>query len=208
MELKPIRVIVIDDHPCVRNALQRYLASCPDISVVGTAAASNEGLELATIAHPDVAIVDLHLPHKGRNNPRPNLYTHGIHLISTLCRQLPDTAVIALTGMLTPATSQAALRAGARECLSKNSEDPEIADAIRAVSHGEPPENENPYSTSLQSLTDRELEVLHLLGQGLSDQQIAGLLHISRHTVNDHLKSIYNKLGVTRRAEAAALALC
>lgn len=206
MELTSIRVIVIDDHPCVRNALQRYLASCPDITVVGTAPASNEGLELATIAHPDVAIVDLHLPRKGRNNPTPNLYTYGIHLISTLRRRLPDTAVLALTGMLTPATSQAALRAGARECLSKNSEDPEIANAIRAASRGEPPKNED--TTSLQSLTDRELEVLHLLGQGLSDRQIADLLAISRHTVNDHLKSIYNKLGVTRRAEAASLALC
>lgn len=206
MELEPIRVVIIDDHPCVRNALSQYLASCPDILVVGTSAASDEGLKLATITQPHVAIVDLHLPYTGRHNPTPNVYAHGIRLISALRQQMSGTVILVLTGMLTPVTSQAALRAGAHKCLSKDSEEAEIADVIRAVSRRETLGREDS-PTSLQSLTDRELEVLHLLGQGLTNRQIASQLYISELTVNVHLKHVYSKLGVSCRAEATSLAL-
>ena len=216
MELKPIRVIVIDDHPWVCTALRQYLSTCPDIAVVGMAAAADAGLELATTTHPDVAIVDLHLPLTGQANPTPGVFTHGIHLINTLNRQQPDVAVLALTGLLTPVTSQAALRAGARQCLPKNCHGPEIADAIRAVSRGghphgsnnEPDDRPDPCPDPMRSLTSRELEILHLLNQPLTSQQIAHQLRISQNTLATHRKNIYSKLGIACRIEAASWALC
>lgn len=207
MELKPIQIIIIDDHPWISKGLQQYLASCPDITVAGTAATADKGLELATTIHPDVAIVDLHLPPSIQDGPAPTVFSHGIHLISALRRQLPGIAILALTGFLTPEAGEAALRAGAHQCLEKRCEGPEIADAIQVISHQETPERQSSCPASIQSLTDRELEVLHLLRQGLGDRQIASHLSISRHTVNNHLRNIYSKLGVSRRIEATALAM-
>lgn len=208
MELKPIRVIVIDDHPWVRAALRQYLSTCPDITVVGMAAAADAGLELATTTQPDVAVVDLHLPPTGQDNPAPNVFSHGIYLIRALRQQLPNVAVLALTGLLTPVTSQAALRAGARECLSKNCQSSEIADAVRSAGDGEALPSQAMCPEPIQSLTGRELEILQLIAQGLSEQQIAYQLKISGNTVATHRKSIYSKLGITCRMEAASLAFC
>lgn len=206
MDLKPIQVIIVDDHPVVCSALRQYLTSCHDINVAGTAAACDKGLELAKATRPSVAIVDLHLPLSGRDNPTPSLISHGIHLISVLHRQLPRMGILALTGLFTSVTHQAALQVGAHICLSKNCESSEIAGAVRVVSRGEMSERYSLDPALIQSLTVRELEILHLISLGLTNQEIADQLDISRHTASNHLKNIYSKTGLSRRVEVASLA--
>lgn len=129
-----------------------------------------------------------------------------IHLISVLHRRLPRMGILALTGFFTPVTRLAALEAGAHDCLSKNYENSEIARAVRAVSRGEMSERYSSDPTPIQTLTVRELEVLHLISLGLTNPEIAAQLAISRYTVSNHLKKLYIKTGLSRRVELAALA--
>ena len=177
------------------------------MTVVGTASSADRGLMLIRDTLPDVAIIDLSLPCADRELLTPGLYGYGVCLIDECRQQFPNMIALALTGLPSPVHREAALQAGAHGFLSKVCSGPEIAEAVRTASRGEIFHDCEP-SVPMESLTRRELEILHLISQGLTDQQIAYQLHISLNTVGSHRKNVYGKLNISNRVEATSLALC
>jgi len=201
----PIRVMIVDDHGMIRKGLMVYLNNRPDILVIGEARDGSEAVNLCERLHPDVILMDLVMPEMGGVAA-----THAIH------HRWPQVKIIALTSYQEKGLVQDALQAGALGYLLKNITGDELAQAIRAACAGHPtvaPEVtqafvlENCDSQPVDSLTNREREVLGLLVEGLNNPKIADRLIISRSTARAHVSNIFSKLGVTNRSEAVALAL-
>lgn len=201
--MPPIRVAIVDDHPFIIEALQNYFKQHADIEVGGTASTAHTGFSLISNIGPsvDIAIVDIHLP---CNQPiRPHL-TAGVWLSAQLHSRLPRLKFLAYTGERKPIYREAALRAGVHSFLSKDAPTKNLADIIRQVCQGRHwPENMPP--TPFSSLSIRELQIVHSIGEGFTDRKIAEELGISENTVKYHIRSIYNKLGITSRNDAIAL---
>ena len=201
-----IRVLVVDDHPIVREGLVSVLEDQPDFQVIGSAGSAEEALGLVERLQPDVVLLDLELPG-----------LDGVAAIPQLVTASPDTRVLVFTAYDTDERVFGALQAGARGYLLKGAMTAEIARAIRVVhdggSHLEPriaarlvAEVKAPrHSTGL--LSQRERAVLPLVAAGLSNKQIAQTLSISERTVKFHITSIFHKLGAENRAQAVALAV-
>jgi DNA-binding NarL/FixJ family response regulator len=205
-------VFVVDDHAVVRRGLQAYLETVDDMEVVGEAANGQEALEgiqalVAAGRPPDVALMDLLMP--GMD---------GVTATAAITQRHPEMEVVAMTSFAQADLVHDALQAGAAGYLLKDAEADEVAAAIRAARRGEvhldaviakqltqslvtqkPP--------TVSSLTDREHEVLVLVAEGLSNQQIADALVISERTARTHVSNILGKLGVASRTQAALLAL-
>jgi DNA-binding NarL/FixJ family response regulator len=212
MQPRPIRVFVVDDHTVVRRGLRAYLEVVDDMEVVGEAADGQEALEgiaalVAAGRPPDVVLMDLLMP--GMD---------GITAIAGITQRHPEMEVVAMTSFAQTELVHGALQAGAAGYLLKDADADEVAAAIRAARRGEvhlDPAIAKQLTQSLvaprpqmvDSLTDREREVLVLVANGLSNQQIADSLVISERTARTHVSNILGKLGVASRTQAALLAI-
>jgi len=204
----PIKVLLVDDHEMVRIGLAAVLGTEDGIEVVGEAGSGEEGIRLAQEYHPDVVLMDLVMD--GMD---------GIETTRLLMNQFPNLKVIVLTSYLDDEKMYPVIEAGAFSYLLKTSRASEVADAIRAAARGQSvlesqvaskmmnrfrhPQNEAP---AHNDLTDREMEVLRLLAQGKSNQDIADDLIIGIKTVKFHVTNILGKLSVEDRTQAAIYA--
>jgi DNA-binding NarL/FixJ family response regulator len=201
-----IRVLVVDDHPVVRQGLVAVLGDEADFEVVGSAGSAEEALALVERLRPDVLLLDLELPG-----------LDGVEAIPRVAELSPDTRVLVFTAYDTDERVFGAVRAGAKGYLLKGAAADEVARAIRVVhgggSHLEPrvaakllAEVSAPRRATA-ALSEREIEVLRAVAAGLPNKQIARQLAIGERTVKFHVTSILRKLGADNRAQAVALAV-
>lgn len=206
MSEKPIRVMIVDDHPLARAGLATFLLAYDDLELVAEAGSGEEAVEQARRLGPDVVLMDMVLP--GMDG------AEAIAAIRTVC---PHARALVLTSYREDAHVRRALAAGAVGYLLKDVSAEELADAIRNASQGRatlaPEATEALIRAATQppqpgfELTEREREVLSLLSAGLSNADIAERLVVSLATVKSHVSNILSKLGVESRTEAVALAL-
>jgi DNA-binding NarL/FixJ family response regulator len=199
-----IGILVVDDHPIVRQGLVATLEDEPEFQVVGAASSAEEALTLATRARPDVILLDLELPGLS-----------GTEAIPALLATSPQSRVLVFTAYDTEERVLSAVRAGASGYLLKGAAVAEIAGAIRAVAAGGTALGPSAAATLASAvraprgagpLTAREREVLRLIAQGLPGKQIAGALGITERTVKFHTAALIRKLGADNRAQAVAVA--
>jgi two-component system, NarL family, response regulator LiaR len=207
MDRATIRVLVVDDHTVVRKGLCALLSSPRyNIEVIGEAGDGTQAVVQARALHPDVILMDLLMPIKT-----------GVEALQEIRVEDPDAKALILTSADDRTQVIAALKAGARGYILKDSAPDELIQAIEAVYAGklllpsdlaqkalfaEPDQPPKP-----SELTDRELDVLRYLAQGLSNQEIADTLGISLYTVRSHVRNILNKLHLANRTQAALYAL-
>ena len=199
-----IRILIVDDHPVVREGLMAVLEGIPDIRVVGTAQSAEEALAAMKTVRPDIVLLDLELPGMSGIDAIPRVIAGGDHV-----------RVIVLTAYDTEERVLGAIRAGAGGYLLKGAAAAEIVHAIRAVREGGSyltPRVATQVMAQVVSrgrsgvLSEREREVLRLIAQGRSNKQIGRQLSITERTVKFHVTSIFNKLGTDNRAQAIAVA--
>lgn len=200
--------MLVDDHDMVRKGLAAFLQVKPDLDLVGEARDGIEALEVCGTAQPDVILMDLVMPEMD-----------GAEATRMIRERHPDTQVIALTSFQEKNLIHDALKAGAIGYLLKNVTIDELAGAIRAAHAGQSTLAPEALQTLLQmeseksepsvdfSLTDREMEVLALLVEGLNNREIAERLFVSRATAKAHVSHILGKMDVSNRGEAIAVAL-
>jgi DNA-binding NarL/FixJ family response regulator/signal transduction histidine kinase len=195
------RVVVVDDHPATRAGLAALLDAEPDIAVVGQAADGEEGLRMVAALLPEVALVDLRLPKLG-----------GVETIARIARLGVPTRTLVVTSFAQDELVLQALRAGAQGYLLKDASAAELVAAVRAVGTSGTyltPSIAGKLATSLtqqERLTPREREVLHLIGQGLADKEIAVELGTSAKTAQFHVANLLDKLGAQNRTDAVRIA--
>jgi DNA-binding NarL/FixJ family response regulator len=217
-----IRVLVCDDQAIVRDGLVTVLSLLPDVEVVGEAGDGELAVELASALGPDVVLMDLRMP-----------VLDGTRATERILAEHPRTAILVLTTYADDASIVGALRAGARGYLTKDAGRVQLAAAIRSVAQGQatfapdvgarligtltgaaPAPEHDAWSQRLQpptvaerfpTLTPREAEVLGLIGDGLSNSEIAARMFVSVATVKTHINAVFAKLGARDRAQAIAL---
>jgi len=204
---QPITLLIVDDHQLVRWGVRTFVATQPDITVVGEAASGEEALRLAMEHAPDVALVDLVMPG-----------LDGVEVTRRLKQQSPRTQVIVLTSYHEDEHIFPALRAGARSYLLKDVSTRELADAVRKAAAGEAVMHPRVAARVIQELrspareeiapdlSEREREVLRLIAEGISNAEIAERLIISENTVKSHVSNILGKLHLADRTQAAVYA--
>jgi len=204
-----MRVLLVDDHPVYREGLALVLAGLAGVELVGEAGDGARAVQLAIELRPDVIVMDLHMPDM-----------NGVEATRAITSALPDAAVLALTMLEGDASVAAAVRAGARGYLLKGAGRDEIAAALAALAQGaayfgrgvrldgltSPASRPAMGHPAFPGLTERELEVLVLVAQGLSNAAIGTRLHLSDKTVRNYVSSVLSKLDVRDRAAAVALA--
>lgn len=201
MERGALRVLVVDDHPVVRQGTRMILENA-GLEVVGEADSAERALELAAAAGPDVVLADVRLPGMS-----------GIDLTAELRRAHPAVRVLILSSYGNLSYVKAALAAGAAGYLLKTAPDGEVVSAVHSVALGTTVLDASVSVELLtqgdhdaQPLTDREREVVGLVAQGLANKAIASKLQVSKRTVDAHLGHLFTKLGVSSRAELVAWA--
>lgn len=196
-----MRVLVVDDHRVVRAGLETLLATSPDLEVVGSAADGAQAVLLASSTNPDVVLMDLSMP-----------VVDGVEATRQIIAANPATRVVVLTSFSDRERILDAIDAGASGYLLKDTEPDQLLAAIRAAARGEAPLHPKAARAVLDArghrrppleLTPRERDVLVLVGRGLLNKQIARRLGIAEKTVKTHLTSIFQRLGVTDRTQAA-----
>lgn len=200
---EPIRVLIVDDHPVVRDGLRGMFAGDPDFEAVGEAADGAEALTLAQQLQPDIILMDLRMP--GMD---------GITAIRRISELGLAARVLVLTTYDKDSDVVPAIQAGATGYLLKDSPREDLIRAVRAAHRGESilaPSVANRLMKRIrepgqEALSDREIEVLALIAQGLNNREAAARLFISEATVKTHLMHIYAKLGVNDRAGAVSTA--
>lgn len=200
------RILLVDDHDMVRRGLSVFLLTNDDFELVGEAANGQEAVEKCAELQPDVVLMDLMMP-----------VMDGVTAIRIIRERHPETHVVALTSFSEEKLVETALKAGATGYLFKNVSVDELAAAIRAARKGQP--TLSPEATRIlinkttqpsppgDDLTEREVEVLKLMVEGLSNPQIAEKLNVSRSTVKTHVSHILEKLDASNRLEAVTLAI-
>ncbi len=205
-DTKPIRVLIADDHSVLREGLRMVIELQPDLEVAGEAGDGAEALALARDLQPDVVLLDLMMPH-----------LDGLTALAQIRTAVPHTRVIVLTSSEEEARVVQAMRAGAQGYLLKTEGAGAVLDAIRAAARGEVAlaprvarylmqAMAQPTIHPEDALSPREREVLHLLGHGLSNKQIAAQLGMAEKTARAHVSSILQKLGFAGRTQAALYA--
>ncbi|GAA4107737.1 MULTISPECIES: response regulator transcription factor [Streptomyces] len=203
MSAAPIRLLLADDHPIVRAGLRAVLGTEPDFAVTGEAATAERAVELASSGAFDVVLMDLQF----------GAGMHGAEATAAITARPGAPRVLVLTTYDTDADILAAVEAGAAGYLLKDAPPEELAAAVRTAALGQSAlapavahRLMDRMRTPAEALTRRELEVLQLVGDGLSNQQISKQLFLSQATVKSHLVHIYAKLGVDSRTSAVAAA--
>jgi two-component system NarL family response regulator len=196
-----IRVLVIEDHPVVRQGLMALLSNAPDIEVVGSAADGLEGIQVFRSVRPDVTLIDLQMPRLG-----------GVETIQRMRNEWPEARFIVLTTFDGDEDIYRAMQAGAKAYLLKGMEVEELLAAIRTVHTGRASVPSSiaeklAQRVGSQDLTAREVEVLERIVAGRANKEIANDLNISEATVKSHVNSLLGKLGVDDRTHAAVVAL-
>jgi len=208
-ELRPIRVLIVDDHAVVRNGLKFFFMASDEFELVGEAADGEQAVQVCAQAQPDVVLMDLLMPGTG-----------GIEATRAIRRCCPQVQVIALTSFKEKEYVEGALKAGASGYLLKDCAFEELSQAIRLAmanriylspgvadvvvkDYVSPAPSQSVFSL----LTTREREVLQLLSEGKRTSQIAELLHISIKTVETHRQQIMHKLGMRSVAELTKYAI-
>jgi DNA-binding NarL/FixJ family response regulator len=199
----PIRILVADDHPVVRDGLVAMLGTQTDFQVVGQATTGPEVIQQVAALRPDVVLLDLEMPKMD-----------GVEVLQRLRQQNLDARVVVFTAFDTDDRIVGAVQAGAQGYLLKGSPREEIFQAVRVVHTGgsllQPvvaTKLLRQVSQEFEPLTPRELQVLHLLAQGLPNKEIAVELVITERTVKFYVSSILSKLGAGNRTEAVAVAV-
>lgn len=205
----PIRILIADDHPVVRDGLVAILGTQPDFQVIGEAATGKETVTRTLELHPDVLLLDLEMPEMD-----------GVQAMMDIRQKYPEIQAIVLTAFDTDERILSALKSGARGYLLKGAPRQEIFRAIRTVSQGgsllqpvitsrllEHIRSEEDAAVPMEQLTEREREILELVAKGQSNKQIGAALAITERTVKFHVSVILRKLNAANRAEAVQKAL-
>ena len=211
--MDPIKILVVDDHALVRRGVVEALSEQETLEVVGEAAEGAQALEKAKALSPHVVIMDLQMPGIG-----------GLEATSMLKTELPDIQVLVFTVSESEADLFAAMRYGARGYILKNTGAEELIRTVIHIAEGgvilsqematkllaemaqTPAAGQQP-GPSIEGLSPRETEVLQLISQGASNNEIAATLVISENTVKTHLRNIMDKLHLANRSQAAAYAV-
>src|SRR6476659_7455288 len=196
----PLRILIADDHPVVREGLVTILSLQDDLEVVGQACDGEEACRLYEQLRPDILILDLRMPRKD-----------GLEVVTELMAQRPRPRIIVLTNSPKAEDLRRALTAGAKGYLLKGAEPQQVWDTIREVSAGK---SSLPHDVAAQladsmaqpQLSQRELQVLKEMASGKSNKEIGQILYISEYTVKNHVKIILKKLNAIGRTEAIAIA--
>ena len=211
---KPLRIVVADDQASVREGLVLLLGGLSGIDVVGAAADGEQALEQVAEYRPDAILLDLHMP-----------VLDGIGTTRRLVAEYPDVAIVVLTTYVDDASVLEALRAGARSYLTKDADRTDIAQALRAAVGGLTVFDPRVHATLLAAtsagsgpapaarppeppdgLTQREVEILGMIAQGLTNGEIAERLFLSNHTIKTHINRIFAKTGSRDRVAAIGYA--
>lgn len=200
-ETSSIRILIVDDHPALREGLVAILADQNDMSVVAQASNGREAIQQFRANLPDVVLMDLQMPEM-----------NGLDAITTIRGEFPDARVIVLTTYTGDVQVLRALRAGARAYLIKNLLHKDLLETIRAVHRGKKALSpEASYELAEHAtddpLTPGEIEVLKLISRGNANKQIAAQLSITEETVKGRVKNILSKLGANDRTHAAMIGL-
>jgi DNA-binding NarL/FixJ family response regulator len=210
---KPLRILIVDDHAVVRRGLQSVLADEPGLEVAGEAASARESVSKARALRPDVVLMDIRM---GEGDD-----ASGIEACREIRSELPDTQVIMFTSYGQRESVLSSIIAGARGFLTKNVSHSQLVAAIRAAGRGESlldpsvtravldrlDELSRAPARAEDALSEREKEVLLLIAQGCTNKEIAAKLIVSPYTARNHVIRILDKLGLSRRSEAAAQAV-
>jgi DNA-binding NarL/FixJ family response regulator len=209
----PLRIIIADDQASVREGLVLLLGMLPDIEVVAAAADGQQALDLVAEHHPDVILLDLHMP-----------VLDGIQATRTLTAEHPEVAIVILTTYADDTSVLAALRGGARSYLTKDADRADIARALHGAARGLSVMDPTVQATLLAAagtgstplrseprdlpdgLTPREAEILALIARGMTNPEIAQALVLSNHTVKSHINRIFAKTGSRDRVAATQYA--
>lgn len=196
-----IRVMLVDDHPAFRKGMAALVGSEPDLEVVAETGDGRESIELYRQKRPDIVLMDLRLPGMG-----------GVEAIIAIRKEFPDARIIVLTTFDMDEDIYRAMESGAKSYLLKDTPDDELAATIRAVHAGQqklPTRVAERLAARRErpELSEREREVLQLLIKGRSNKEISSALFISEDTVKAHLKTLFVKLDVQDRTEAAITAI-
>lgn len=202
--MSPIRILVVDDHPVVRDGVAAVLSAADDFEVVGQAASGPEAVSLTADLEPDVVVMDLRMPGGG-----------GVDAVREMSSRGLAAAVLVLTTYDTDSDTLAAIEAGATGYLLKDSPAQTLVAAVRSTAAGETVLSPT-VATRLAlhvrspqrraSLSAREREVLVLVARGMPNKAIARELFVSEATIKTHLGHVFDKLGATDRAAAVAAA--
>lgn len=206
MSQRPITIMIVDDHVVIRSGLRMLIEHDQRMQVVAQAGNRAEALERADSTRPDVIILDLLLGDED-----------GLTFLPELCQASPTSRVLVLTGVQNPDAHRSAIRRGAMGIVLKEHAADQLLKAIMKVNDGEvwiersmmgsmiqefnKPATVDPEITKIESLTDREREVIALIGEGLKNKQVGERLFISETTVTHHLSSVFSKLDVSDRLE-------
>ncbi len=206
---KKIRVLIVDDHPLLRQALNRTLHGQSDIEVVGEGCDGTDAVEKARSLSPDVIIMDLGMPG-----------ISGVQAITEIVKDNPQARVLVFSGMDDQVVIQAAVEAGAVGFLGKASQELDIVKAVRDIYHGmttlkaetlrkllEKSHTDKKKISYRDLLTERELEVIDMISNGKDNQTIAKTLFMANSTVRSHINHILNKLDLKSRSELIRLVL-
>lgn len=206
---KPIRVVLIDDSPIIRLGLRSALEDYPDIKIEGEAGSATDGVAAVAKFKPDVVLLDLHLPDRS-----------GLQACRELLKVRPQTRVLILTSSSNERNVQEAMSAGAQGYLLKDNDGAALASALRTVAAGHPVldpsmagqvlnlvkhRGELSAAEKLSQLSPQERRVVAYLADGLTNKEIGERLDLTEKTVKNYLATIFTKLNIARRSQAAAL---
>jgi len=199
-ESAPLRILIVDDHPLMREGLTLVLEASGKMEVVGHAGDGVEAVRLFARLQPDITLMDLQMPK-----------LNGVEAITSIRSQSPKARIIVLTTYAGDTRALRALKAGASGFLLKNSVRKDLLEAIQVVSSGRrylPPDVATEIAVHAvdEPLTSREIDILRLIAQGKANKEIAHQIGVGEETVKAHLKSIFAKLDVADRTHAVTLA--